>query len=82
MCQKFGDLKNPLLLSVRSGARVSMPGMMDTILNLGLNDKTVIDYQTKHPMDLLKIVIDDLFKCMEVLFRYKSYFLGLVRIIN
>ena len=34
--KKFGDLKNPLLLSVRSGARVSMPGMMDTILNLGL----------------------------------------------
>tara|TARA_B100000963_G_scaffold356882_1_gene377935 strand:- start:48 stop:2714 length:2667 start_codon:yes stop_codon:yes gene_type:complete len=40
--KKFGSLKNPLLLSVRSGARVSMPGMMDTILNLGLNDKTVI----------------------------------------
>jgi pyruvate,orthophosphate dikinase len=39
--KKFGDLENPLLLSVRSGARVSMPGMMDTILNLGLNDKTV-----------------------------------------
>ena len=39
--KKFGDLKNPLLLSVRSGAKVSMPGMMDTILNLGLNDKTV-----------------------------------------
>ena len=39
--KKFGDLKNPLLLSVRSGARVSMPGMMDTILNLGLNDQTV-----------------------------------------
>ncbi len=39
--KKFGDLKNPLLLSIRSGARVSMPGMMDTILNLGLNDKTV-----------------------------------------
>lgn len=37
----FGDPKDPLLLSVRSGARVSMPGMMDTILNLGLNDKTV-----------------------------------------
>ena len=35
--QKFGDKKNPLLLSVRSGARESMPGMMDTILNLGLN---------------------------------------------
>ena len=39
--KKFGDNKNPLLLSVRSGARVSMPGMMDTILNLGLNDKSV-----------------------------------------
>ena len=39
--KKFGDLQNPLLLSVRSGARVSMPGMMDTILNLGLNDQTV-----------------------------------------
>ncbi|HYX76450.1 MAG TPA: pyruvate, phosphate dikinase, partial [Gaiellaceae bacterium] len=37
----FGDAKNPLLVSVRSGARVSMPGMMDTVLNLGLNDKTV-----------------------------------------
>lgn len=37
----FGDLKNPLLVSVRSGARVSMPGMMDTVLNLGLNDETV-----------------------------------------
>ena len=39
--KKFGDLKNPLLVSVRSGARVSMPGMMDTILNLGLNEETV-----------------------------------------
>ncbi|MDA7640177.1 pyruvate, phosphate dikinase [Opitutaceae bacterium] len=39
--KKFGDQKNPLLFSVRSGARESMPGMMDTILNLGLNDKTV-----------------------------------------
>jgi pyruvate,orthophosphate dikinase len=39
--KKFGDLVNPLLVSVRSGARVSMPGMMDTILNLGLNDQTV-----------------------------------------
>ena len=37
----FGDKKNPLLVSVRSGARVSMPGMMDTVLNLGLNDETV-----------------------------------------
>ena len=40
--KKFGDLQNPLLVSVRSGARISMPGMMDTILNLGLNDKTVL----------------------------------------
>ena len=39
--KKFGDTKNPLLVSVRSGARASMPGMMDTILNLGLNDQTV-----------------------------------------
>lgn len=38
---KFGDLKNPLLFSVRSGSRASMPGMMDTILNLGLNDDTI-----------------------------------------
>ncbi len=41
MDAKFGDPENPLLLSVRSGARVSMPGMMDTVLNLGLNDETV-----------------------------------------
>ena len=45
--KKFGDLKNPLLVSVRSGARVSMPGMMDTILNLGLNDKTVMALANK-----------------------------------
>lgn len=41
MGAKFGDPSDPLLLSVRSGARVSMPGMMDTVLNLGLNDETV-----------------------------------------
>lgn len=41
MNAKFGDSSNPLLVSVRSGARVSMPGMMDTVLNLGLNDETV-----------------------------------------
>ena len=41
MGAKFGDTSNPLLVSVRSGARVSMPGMMDTVLNLGLNDETV-----------------------------------------
>jgi pyruvate,orthophosphate dikinase len=40
--RKFGDAKNPLLVSVRSGARVSMPGMMDTVLNLGLTDQSVI----------------------------------------
>nr|MEC9417148.1 PEP/pyruvate-binding domain-containing protein [Pseudomonadota bacterium] len=39
--RKFGDPERPLLVSVRSGARVSMPGMMDTVLNLGLNDQTV-----------------------------------------
>ena len=45
--KKFGDLTNPLLISVRSGSRVSMPGMMDTILNLGLNDKTVVALKNK-----------------------------------
>ena len=44
---KFGDEHNPLLFSVRSGARASMPGMMDTVLNLGLNDKTVIGLAKK-----------------------------------
>lgn len=41
MGKRFGDVKDPLLVSVRSGAKVSMPGMMDTVLNLGLNDETV-----------------------------------------
>src|SRR4051794_37236772 len=45
--RKFGDAKDPLLVSVRSGARDSMPGMMDTILNLGLNDQTVEALATK-----------------------------------
>lgn len=40
--KKFGSVENPLLVSVRSGAKISMPGMMDTILNLGLNDETVV----------------------------------------
>ncbi len=44
---KFGDIDNPLLFSVRSGSRASMPGMMDTVLNLGLNDKTVIGLANK-----------------------------------
>ena len=49
--KKFGSLENPLLVSVRSGARVSMPGMMDTILNLGLNDEAVevVAKQTSNP---------------------------------
>ena len=47
MGKKFGDPKNPLLFSVRSGARVSMPGMMDTVLNLGLNDETVVGLAEK-----------------------------------
>jgi len=45
--KKFGSIENPLLVSVRSGAAISMPGMMDTILNLGLNDKTVIGLAKK-----------------------------------
>ncbi|MEM7651314.1 MAG: pyruvate, phosphate dikinase [Pseudomonadota bacterium] len=47
MGSKFGDTDNPLLVSVRSGARVSMPGMMDTVLNLGLNDDTVKGLETQ-----------------------------------
>ncbi len=45
--KKFGDKENPLLVSVRSGARASMPGMMDTILNLGLNDEVVVSFAEK-----------------------------------
>lgn len=45
--KKFGDTSNPLLVSIRSGARVSMPGMMDTVLNLGLNDEAVVGLATK-----------------------------------
>ena len=63
-CGKSFDPKNPLLFSVRSGARESMPGMMDTILNLGLNDKTVAGLAkltgNGRP---LAIAIADSFKC-------------------
>src|SRR5690242_19589184 len=45
--KRFGDAGDPLLVSVRSGARVSMPGMMDTVLNLGLNDETVVGLAAK-----------------------------------
>ena len=66
--KKFGDLKNPLLVSVRSGARVSMPGMMDTILNLGLMIKQLLHLEANHQiLDLQKIVIEDLFKCTQML---------------
>src|SRR5271166_2692523 len=47
MGQKLGDPGNPLLVSVRSGAKFSMPGMMDTVLNLGLNDETVKAIEAK-----------------------------------
>ncbi|MEE2997852.1 MAG: pyruvate, phosphate dikinase [Pseudomonadota bacterium] len=47
VCAKFGDSENPMLVSVRSGARVSMPGMMDTVLNLGLNNATVMGLAAK-----------------------------------
>ena len=66
MKSKFGDVENPLLVSVRSGARASMPGMMDTILNLGLNDEVVEGY---HPQDRSCLVLHGtlivvLSKCM------------------
>ena len=51
----FGDAANPLLVSVRSGARVSMPGMMDTILNLGLNDETVDGLAAAHRQRALRL---------------------------
>src|SRR5205814_3669022 len=47
MGRKLGDTADPLLVSVRSGAKFSMPGMMDTILNLGLNDQTVVALEKK-----------------------------------
>ena len=56
---KFGDTKNPLLVSVRSGARVSMPGMMDTVLNLGLNDETEQGI-VKYTIQLLCLATDTL----------------------
>ena len=62
--KKFGDLNNPLLVSVRSGARASMPGMMDTILNLGLNEEVVEVLAKSLATHVgLTTVIEDLFKC-------------------
>ena len=62
--KKFGDTENPLLVSVRSGARASMPGMMDTILNLGLTDISVEGFAKR---DLPTILTDALFKCSQML---------------
>ena len=62
--KKFGDKENPLLVSVRSGARASMPGMMDTILNLGLNEE-VVEVLAESPAIPAGhgTVIEDLFRC-------------------
>ena len=57
MGAKFGDNSNPLLLSVRSGARASMPGMMDTILNLGINDEAAISLIKKNWQRSLRFTI-------------------------
>src|SRR5215471_16303463 len=74
--KKFGDVKNPLLVSVRSGARDSMPGMMDTILNLGLNDEPVeaVIHALKHEryhqdIEDTKLTTEDL---KELVTRFKS----------
>ena len=63
--KKFGDKENPLLVSVRSGARASMPGMMDTILNLGLNEEVVETLGKKHPAIRVGLgtATEDLFRC-------------------
>ncbi len=67
MNAKFGGSDNPLLLSVRSGAAVSMPGMMDTVLNLGLNDESVKGLIKKAGNERLPgILTEDLFKCLEM----------------
>ncbi len=60
--KKFGDLKNPLLVSVRSGARASMPGMMDTILNLGLNDDVVAAMIAGNPDPAFERFVYDLYR--------------------
>ncbi len=60
--KKFGDLKNPLLVSVRSGARASMPGMMDTILNLGLNDDVVAAMIAGNPDPKFKRFVYDSYR--------------------
>ena len=66
--KKFGDSNNPLLVSIRSGARVSMPGMMDTVLNLGLNDNTVeglanITQNSRFAYDSYRRFYSNVFRC-------------------
>ncbi len=66
--KKFGDVENPLLVSVRSGARASMPGMMDTILNLGLNDEVCCNRIRRnedpgYPSVSLTILTEDSSRC-------------------
>ena len=64
MGKKFGDIENPLLVSVRSGAPVSMPGMMDTILNLGLNDDSVKAWLPRPATSVLLTTATDVsFRC-------------------
>lgn len=66
--KKFGDTENPLLVSVRSGARASMPGMMDTILNLGLTDWRLRALQQRPGIrDLPMILTGDSFRCFQTL---------------
>ncbi|MDR1564941.1 MAG: pyruvate, phosphate dikinase [Oscillospiraceae bacterium] len=60
--KKFGDVKNPLLVSVRSGARASMPGMMDTILNLGLNDDVVAGLIAGNPTPTFERFVYDSYR--------------------
>ena len=74
--KKFGDTEDPLLVSVRSGARASMPGMMDTILNLGLNEEVVEsrDLQRRPAtQDLLTIPTADSSRCiLTLLWKFQS----------
>lgn len=72
--KKFGDTEDPLLVSVRSGARASMPGMMDTILNLGLNDVAVEGFAKKPAtQDLLTIPTADSSRCiLTLLWKFQS----------
>ena len=68
MGQEFGNQENPLLVSVRSGARRSMPGMMETVLNIGLTSETIPGLIKTHKMkDLYMMLIGVLLQCMQML---------------